>query len=163
MKLKFFTIPILNPETAETELNSFCDQHRIVNVEKHLIDDAGNSCWAVCVTWLTQKGELPKTQATSLQAKKPKVDYKQILNEPDFKCFAELRDLRASAARQEGIALYSIFTNEQLAQIVQQRIVSKTALLALNGVGQTRVDKYAEPFLQHVQRWVSDETSVHQS
>lgn len=162
MKHKFFTIPILYPEPVEADLNRFCDQHRIINIEKHFVSDGSNSYWAVCVTWLAQESALIPHKATQTAKKKPRVDYKSVLNETDFQCFSELRDLRMHLAEQEGIPVYNIFTNEQLAQIVQQRITSQSALLSLNGVGQTRVEKYAEPFLDHMQQWISDETPVHQ-
>lgn len=162
MKHKFFTIPILNSDPVEAELNQFCDQHRVLNVEKQLIVDGSNSCWAVCVTWLAHEGALRSVPSGSVAQRKPKIDYKKILNEADFQCFAVLRELRATLAEQEGMPVYNIFTNEQLAQMVQQRITTASALLTLNGVGQTRVDKYAAPFLEHIQQWLSHETPVHQ-
>ena len=41
-----------------------------------------------------------------------------------------------------------MFTNEQLANIIRKTIVNKTDLLALEGIGQTRVDKYGELFIE---------------
>lgn len=152
MKHKFFHIPLLDSEATAAELNRFCDQHRIVNVEKHFVADGQSSCWAICVTWLEQGGALAENSA-EVKAKKPRVDYKDVLNEEEFRLFSRLRDLRSELAQQEGVAVYNIFTNEQLAQMVQQRLSSNMALLKIDGVGQTRVEKYAEAFLSVIRGW----------
>ncbi len=52
MKLKFFQILVGDPLAAETELNAFVAQHRVTHVDRQFVDDAGNSFWAICVTWL---------------------------------------------------------------------------------------------------------------
>lgn len=143
MKYKFFAIPARNPEAVEEALNSFCSQHRVSFIEKHLVTDGANSFWSVCVTWLEGEG----TFSTG-QHKKAPVDYKQILNENEFVIFLELRNLRKELAERQGVPPYALFTNEQLAAMVQQRINSKAALQAIPGVGQSRVEKYGEAFLQ---------------
>ncbi|MCP5241888.1 MAG: HRDC domain-containing protein [Burkholderiales bacterium] len=143
MKYKFFTILARHPEAGEEALNQFCSQHRVSFVEKHLVTDGANSFWSVCVTWLEGEGTL-----LASQHKKPSVDYKQILNENEFVIFLELRNLRKQLAESQGVPPYALFTNEQLAAMVQQRINSKAALQAIPGVGQSRVEKYGEAFLQ---------------
>jgi len=143
MKYKFFVIPARHPETGEESLNQFCSQHRISFVEKYLVTDGANSYWSICVTWLEGEGAL-----SAGQHKKPPVDYKQILNENEFVLFLELRNLRKELAESQGVPPYALFTNEQLAAMVQQRINSKAALQAIPGVGQSRVKKYGELFLQ---------------
>lgn len=142
MKHKFFKIPVLDSVLAETELNAFIAQHRIAHIDKHFVADAGNSFWAFCLTWLEGDGAL----ANNATLRKSKVDYKDVLNEADFALYAHLRDLRKTIAEREGTPVYNVFTNEQLAAIVQQRITSKSGLLAIEGVGQTRVDKYGASF-----------------
>lgn len=153
MKHKFFNIPTLYSEQAEAALNSFCDQHRIASVEKQFVADGGNSCWAVCVTWLGQEGEL--AGSTSVKSKKPRVDYKEVLSEENFIIFSRLRDLRTELSKQEGIAVYNIFTNEQLAKMVEERLTTKKDLLDIEGIGPTRVEKYAEAFLQPIREWAA--------
>lgn len=152
MKHKFFSIPVFSSDQAEAALNSFCDQHRVVDIEKQLIEVGTKSCWAVCVTWQEHDGELFKEGAAT-KVRKPKVDYKEILNDEDFQRFSELRDIRVGLAQREGVAVYNIFTNEQLAIIVTKRLTTKSALLEIEGVGQTRVDKYADHFLQYIKKW----------
>lgn len=165
MKYKFFAIPARNPDTVTEELNAFCSQHRISFIEKQLVLDGADSFWSVCVTWLD--GE---AAPSSGHGKKAAVDYKQVLSESDFDAYVQLRDLRKELSESQGVPPYALFTNEQLAEMVQQRVSTKAALQAIRGVGKSRVDKYGEPFLQKLaelwQRDVpddGDETHAHRS
>ncbi len=76
--------------------------------------------------------------------KKPKVDYKSVLSPDDFAVFARLRDWRKGAAAEEGAPVYTIFTNEQLARIVQNRARSLDDLGKIEGIGASRISKYGE-------------------
>ncbi len=143
MKHKFFIIPAADPVTAENELNVFIAQHRITHIERHFVVDGTNSFWPICVTWLDNEGTL----AGSMAKRKNKIDYREVLNETDFRIYAKLRDLRKDLADREATPVYNIFTNEQLATIVQKRILTKAALLEVEGIGQTRVEKYGKDFL----------------
>ncbi len=55
--LHFFTIPALNSEAAQAELNRFVASNRVVAMEKQWLHAGENSCWAVCATVL--QGQLP--------------------------------------------------------------------------------------------------------
>ena len=59
MSLYFFSIPALDPEPAQDELNRFCDARRIVAVDRQFVADGPNSYWAVCVTVAPGAGPLP--------------------------------------------------------------------------------------------------------
>ena len=48
------------------------------------------------------------------------MDYKEILKSEDFAVFARLRDLRKEIAQAEAVPVYTVFTNEQLAQLVDR-------------------------------------------
>ena len=143
MKHTFFKVPVSDPVNAETELNTFMSQHRIAHIDRYFVADGANSFWSICLVWLEGDGAL----TDSFPKRKNKIDYKDVLNEADFALYARLRDLRKTIAEQEATPVYNIFTNEQLASIVQQRIVTKSALLAVEGIGQTRVDKYGNIFM----------------
>ncbi len=144
MKLEFFKIPVQESKDASSELNSFCIQHRISQIEKHFVADGSNSFWSICVTYLDTKQPLSETNN---RKSKNNIDYKEVLNADDFSIYSQLRELRKTIAEQESTPLYNIFNNEQLAQIVQQRLINKKDLLAVSGIGQTRVDKYGELFI----------------
>ncbi|GAB6907537.1 HRDC domain protein [Desulfosarcina cetonica] len=140
MKYAFFSIPARHPDDSQQSLNTFCSGCQVLNVEKEFVADGERSFWSVCVTWIDGDGDkknLPKSR----------IDYKEILNEQDFAVFAKLRSLRKSIADKEGLPLYALFSNEQLAVMVQQRVTTQSALAAIDGVGKARIGKYGQEFL----------------
>ncbi len=145
MKYKFFAIPARNPELAEDALNAFCSQHRISFIDKHLVADGADSFWSICITWL--EGEAAPSMS-AINRSKPTVDYKLILNETDFSLYLELRNFRKDLADQQNVPPYALFTNDQLAAMVQKRVNSKAELMQIAGVGKSRIDKYGDSFLQ---------------
>jgi superfamily II DNA helicase RecQ len=115
-------------------------------MEKHLIHDGERSYWAVCVSYLEVTSSPPSSAPPA--TRRGKVDYRDVLDEREFALFTRLRSLRKTLAEQEGIPAYALFTNEQLASMIQQRVASKAALGTIDGVGTARVDKYGEAFLR---------------
>ena len=79
---------------------------------------------------------------------RPKVDYKEVLKPEEFEVFSRLRDWRKTVAEKEGVPVYVVLTNEQLAQMVQKKVNSKTGLKEIEGVGDARVEKYGEVLVQ---------------
>jgi len=146
MQLRFFTIPLLGGEAAAEELNRFLASHRILAVDRHLAQDSGVSIWAVCVSY-EPAGESRAGDSRSASGRRGKVDYREVLSEADFTVYARLRTLRKEIADSEGVPVYSLFTNEQLAEMVTRRVSSATALREISGIGEARVQKYGEAFL----------------
>ena len=75
------------------------------------------------------------------------MDYKAILPAQEFAVFSQLRALRKELAQTEAVPVYTLFTNEQLAQMVQRRCRSKSDLAQIDGIGDGKLDKYAERLL----------------
>lgn len=130
----------------EAELNSFISRHRIVTIERRFVEQGMDSFWALCVDFL--HGD-PSTGAThgAPGRNERKVDYKEVLKPDEFEVFSKLRDLRKQIADKEAVPVYAVFTNEQLAAMVQTQADSKTKLKAIDGVGEARCEKYGEAFL----------------
>jgi len=61
--------------------------------------------------------------------------------------FSRLRELRKELAQTEAVPVYALFTNEQLAQMVQRRCHSNSDLAQIEGIGDSRIGKYAERIL----------------
>jgi superfamily II DNA helicase RecQ len=147
MPYRSFRIPVCSPDWAERELNTFLAGHRVLAVDRHWVDQGENSFWAVWVDYLDSTTESsPRGLATS--DSKKKVDYKVVLSPDDFAVFAQLRVLRKELAAEDGVALYNVFTNEQLAQIVQSHTRTLEDLKGISGIGQARIDKYGARVLE---------------
>jgi superfamily II DNA helicase RecQ len=141
VQLRFFTIPVHGPEDGADDLNRFLAEQRVLGIDRQLVVDGANSVWTICVTF-EQSGARPST------AKRGKVDFKDVLSPPEFAVFARLRALRKTMADGEGVPAYALFTNDQLAAMVQRRVNSATALREIPGVGESRVEKYGKAFLE---------------
>jgi superfamily II DNA helicase RecQ len=140
VKLRFFKIPIQNPDPFAAEANAFLTAHRVAQIDRQFVADGGNSFWTICVTYLD-------TGTRPTQEKRSNTDYRDALPEAQFRVFAKLRTLRKELAEKEGVPAYALFTNEQLAEMVRRGASSLTALKTINGVGQARAEKYGEAFL----------------
>ena len=143
MQLKLFVLPIKNLAAAEAEMNGFLRGHRVLAVKKEFVPDGENSFWSFCVEYLDGAGA-----GALLPGGRPKVDYKEVLKPEEFEVFSRLRDWRKSVAEKDGVPVYTVLTNEQLAQMVQKQVKSKAGLKEIEGVGDARVEKYGEALVQ---------------
>jgi superfamily II DNA helicase RecQ len=146
MQLKMFVIPIKNISEAEAEMNGFLRGHRALAVKKEFVPDGENSFWTFCVEYLDRTAAASGSSSCGLRA--PKVDYKEVLSSEEFELFSRLRDWRKATAEKEGVPVYAVLTNGQLAQVVQKQITSKAGLKEIEGVGDARIDKYGEALLR---------------
>jgi superfamily II DNA helicase RecQ len=147
MQLRFFTILVLGGEDAADELNRFLAGHCVLAVDRQLVQNGGASVWAVCVSYE------PAGESRPPAAKRGKVDYRAVLSEADFTLYARLRK---EIAETEGVPLCSLFTNEQMAEMVTRRVDSVTALREIPGVGEARVEKYGARFLEALAQGLSE-------
>jgi superfamily II DNA helicase RecQ len=143
MKYRFFTVPAMSPGAAEEELNRFIAGHRVSNVERHLVVDGGASFWAVCVTWIDGDAG----QVTDA-GRRGRVDYKEVLAADEFALYDRLRTLRKERSEAEGLPAFAVFTNEQLAAMVQERVTTSADFAKLAGVGSARAERYGPMFLE---------------
>jgi superfamily II DNA helicase RecQ len=149
MPLKFVRIPATGCDVSESELNHFMGSHRVLAVEKRFVDVGENSFWAVCVDYLDGGSAGDKSSSRS---QRNQIDYRRILSDEQFTVFAALRELRKELAAQDGVPLYTVFTNQQLAQIVQLKITDRANLKKVDGVGDGRVEKYGDAILQLINK-----------
>ena len=152
MGYRFFTVPIHDPRDAEAELNGFLRSHRVLSVERKWIESSLNSCWTFCVDYLETTGGPPSGSREGGPATRGKIDYRERLNAEDFAVFAKLREVRKQIAQAEAVPVYTVFTNEQLAGMVQSRVTTKAALEKVAGVGDARIEKYGPRVLEFLMR-----------
>lgn len=100
MAHKFFVIPVFESESAEQELNGFLGCHKVLSIERRLIDLGTHSAWTFAVEYADQSAGSGSKQLPS----RGRIDYRPIFPDAEFVVFSKLRDLR-----------------KQLAQMVQRR------------------------------------------
>ena len=144
MKLQYasFLLPLHSDSTEQDELNRFLRGHRVVQTRKELASIEGTSHWAILVEYLDS---LDKNSNETI---KGKVDYKEILNDQDFSLFSKLRGIRKKLAEENGLPVYAVFTNEQLAEIAKRRPKNLTECKKIEGIGQAKADKYIPALLE---------------
>lgn len=147
---RFFKIPAATGTEQESELNRFLRGHRVLQVHRDFVAAGGESFWAFSVEFLASGPSSGDVAPSSLRGR---VDYKEILNEADFEVFSRLRQIRKDLAEKESVPPYTIFTNEQLAEMVRKRAITVEMLQEIAGVGEVRSRKYAGQFLPAVQEY----------
>ena len=136
MALRFFLIPIQDIHAATAELNSFLSSHKILTIDRNWVDLGSNSYWALCVNYLQGGNSAVPTRSNNVN--RSRIDYKEVLTPIEFDVFSLLRELRKELAQKEAVPVYALFTNEQLAQIVQQRCQSKADFARIDGIGESK-------------------------
>ncbi len=151
MAFRFFVVSARDGGEATEELNRFLRGHRVLAVDRRWVDQGTDSFWCFCIDYL-------ESQATSAAGTKGptdqrnRVDYREVLSPADFSRFVALRSLRAEIAKAEAVPVYTIFTNEQLARMVQGKVASRADLAKIEGIGESRLEKYAGRFLDLLSR-----------
>lgn len=143
-------VPVSHPEQAEAELNAFLQSHRVLSVDRRWVDHGSETFWAICIDYsLTPSANSMTDSRTS----KVKIDYREVLTAEQFNRFAKLRDLRKQIAQRDAVPVYTIFTNEQLAEMIRKQCTSNSDLEKIAGVGDGRLTKYGPMFLDVLLSW----------
>ncbi|CAM3129748.1 ATP-dependent DNA helicase RecQ [Vibrio rarus] len=80
---------------------------------------------------------------------------KHVAKHYDKKLFAKLRNLRKRVADEEGLPPYVVFNDATLIDMADILPTSYGEMLAVNGVGQRKLDKYADAFLDLIQEHIT--------
>jgi superfamily II DNA helicase RecQ len=139
----FFISPFGDDSDCD-DLNQFLRSHRIVNIEKKLIDGERGTGWL----FLVEYGNETKAGGAQGGAAQPKVDYKEVLSAEEFAVYDRLRRLRKEMADKQGLPPYAVFNNEQLAAMVRKKDFTLKDLAALPGVGESRIKQYGAVFIK---------------
>jgi len=78
--------------------------------------------------------------------------HKKQDNQYDRRLFAKLRTLRKEIADIEDIAPYIVFNDATLSELARIKPKTSKEFLAINGIGDTKLLRYGESFLQLIQQ-----------
>ena len=136
MNYRLFQYSLPAPPELE-DLNAFLGTQRVAAVTHHLAAIAGGTMLVFVVETVGAAVGGPGIGAAG------KVDYREQLSTAEFAVFSRLRDERKKWAEAEGVPVYTVFTNAQLAEMVKRRVRSAADLAKLEGLGPARMEKYA--------------------
>lgn len=145
MKYKIYTINIF--DSNMDDLNKFISTHRIIDIKKSLVSLEDKSYWNFLIEYESSTNEKSENNKKSPN-KSTRIDYREILSDDDFTKFSKLRDLRKEIADKNKIAVYNVFDNAQLAEMVTEKIKTKEGLSKISGIGDSKLDKFATVFLE---------------
>lgn len=100
---------------------------------------------------MTLELAVPRLDTAARAAKSDKLTSKNY----DKKLFAKLRKLRKSIADEDGLPPYVVFSDATLIDMAEILPTSYGEMLAVNGVGQRKLDKYADAFLDLIQEHIT--------
>ncbi len=146
LQFKHFRIPSVTESDEETAMNTFLRSVQVLTVHRDFVEEGSCSFTLFTVEYLFRTSQPGKPAI-----KKGKIDYREVLCSEDFTLFSKLRNWRKETATKEAVAVYTIFTNEQLAQMSSKRPKNKAELQKIQGVGEAKVSKYGQATLDLVE------------
>jgi len=143
MQIKVFSIPLVGGEAVEAELNRFLRGHKVVRVGKELAQDEGRAYWTFCVEYVSSG-----SGSAGVSRRGNKIDYREVLDEKTFARFSELRTIRKQAAEADGVPVYAVMTNEQLATLAAQAEITASSMASVEGIGEKKIAKFGKYFIK---------------
>ena len=147
MQIKVFTISVFSNEQDVEELNLFLRSHRILSIEKEFVNNTVDSFWTTWIHYDNFFDTNTENKITKNKIKKSKIDYKEVLDSDTFQIFSKLREIRKKIAIDDGVAVYIVFTNDELAKIAALKEISIENIKTIKGIGEKRISKYVEQFV----------------
>lgn len=74
----------------------------------------------------------------------------------DEKLYEQLKDLRKKVAREKGLPPYVVFQDPSLEEMATTYPTTKEELAQVNGVGMGKVNKFGQPFLALIKKYVDE-------
>ena len=142
MQYKIFSIPVTDDGSAIEEMNRFLRSHKVLETEQQLISTKNGAQWHFCIKYLANAQPDNKSQGSS------KIDYKEVLDEKAFAVFSILREIRKKIAEKEGMPVYAIFTNEELAGIAVLEEILPETIKSVKGIGDKKAERFGKRLVE---------------
>ncbi len=155
MQIKFFTIPILDVQSQEQEVNAFLRAHKLLEVHRELVRTETGAYWCLYVAYLESGGQIKES--------KKKVDYKNELPPAQFAVFSDLRKARLAIAKAENLSAFLIFTDAELAKMAKLSELSPTAIAAIKGIGKAKQEKYVVRLLEEYKQLQNEKKQTNET
>ena len=144
MQIRIFNIPLTDTDEQLSELNRFLAGNKVLEVEQRFFQNEKGGCWSFCVRHISGAFSGDGKQSGG----KEKVDYKQVLSEPEFVMFSRLREIREALATEDGVPAYAVFTDEELAGIVRLKELTEKDMQSVPGIGEKKIARYGRQMIE---------------
>lgn len=153
MQVKTFELTSNATEQELEAVNRFLRSHRILSIDRQFHQSSGFAQWSLFVVFQPMQDFM-----VSPASKREKPDYREILSAEEFNRFSRLRVIRKHLADAEGVPVFAIFTNEEIANIARLENIDIKSLSTVQGIGAKRLDKYGAE-VERMFKITEDETS----
>ncbi len=140
MQIKIFSIPILGGEAVNEDMNAFLRSKKVIQTEQRLIGDGDGALWSFCIKYV-------EDYSPFLKSGKEKIDYREVLDVASFERFSKFRETRKQLAATENAPAYTIFTDEELAELSKMEEVTIANMRSVKGIGDKKIEKYGQHFI----------------
>lgn len=131
----------------DESLRSFLVAKQVYSLEAWHFIHEGVPYWSVLISYAYHES-VPAPQECTRRDTAEKADWRKRLSDKDWPVFNGLREWRKTRAAEAGVPPYLLFTNEQLTQLVLNKVDSLSALGRIPGVGPSRVENYGKAVLR---------------
>ena len=153
MQIEIFTISVFGDRETLDEMNRFIRGHNVVSVKEKLVESRdGEAYWCYSVRYIQRAKKAMKGQGI----RTPKIDYREVLDEATFAKYDRLRACRKIISEEEGVALYVVFSNAELAKIAALPELKSANLLSIEGIGKAKIEKYGKRILELYQKGMNE-------
>ncbi|MBK8194556.1 MAG: HRDC domain-containing protein [Lewinellaceae bacterium] len=139
MQIRIFNIQIPGGEALNEEMNVFLRSKKIISVEDQVVQSGQGAFWCYSIKYIDD--------VTISDRDKPKVDYRQVLDEVTFRRFSALRDIRRKVAKDDAVPAYVVFSDEELAELAKLDPLTGVGMKSVKGIGEKKVEKYGHFFI----------------
>jgi len=121
------------------ELVAFCEAHEVHAWAEHFFVNGGRPELAVVLQY-EERAERKRGGRAPNQEREQRRELPAAVRP----VYDRLRQWRSLRARQDGVPVYVVFGNAELAAIAAARPKTKEALRSIEGIGKAKADKYAD-------------------
>ena len=135
-------------------MTAFVRDKEVLAVKEHFFSVNDQPHLACLITYQdplpSSRGSAPDRNAPGdRRARRPK-DALAALEPDERVLFGTLREWRNEVSRKEGVLAFVILTNRELIAILKARPATPNALLAIDGIGPAKVERYGKAILEIV-------------
>ncbi len=141
VQLKHFTIRAIGDEVAEESVNRFLRGHSVLDVRQEFVPNGTNSVWCIAVRYAE------RDDGDGSGGRRPRIDYREVLDPEVFARFAELRKRRRAIAEADALPPFAVFTDEELAAIARFAMPSFDDLRTVKGIGEKKAERFGRRLL----------------
>lgn len=138
MQYKSFIIPTEESIEAEETLNLFLRSHIIISVRSEFANL--KNCWTFLVEYLDKEKSITQTGK--------KKDYINLCTKEEFAVFTKIREWRKKLAAENNFPPYVILTDDQIYEIIKQKVTEKNKLGKIKGIGNEKIEKYGDAIIK---------------